>query len=104
MIIRFNNDYLQNIYEDKPVIGKPFYGTDVIEKFKKTVLKLQFASNTNVLRKFRGLNFEALKGKLSGYYSVRVDRKYRLIFSIEKDNSIAISEIIVIEELSKHYE
>ena len=103
MIISFNNDYLQRLFENKSVIGKPRYSADVIEKFKKTVLKLQYADNSKELRKFRGLNFEALKGDLRGFYSVRVDLKYRLIFSIE-ENSIVLSEIIIIEDLSKHYE
>jgi toxin HigB-1 len=104
MIISFSNEYLQRLFENKPVIGKPHYAADVIEKFKKTVLKLQYADNSRELRKFRGLNFEALKGDRKSYYSVRVDLKYRLIFSIEKDNSVLLTEIVIIEDLSKHYE
>ena len=104
MLTRFNNHYLQNIFENKPVTGKPRYSSDVIQKFKKTVLKLQFADNIRELRKFKSLNFESLKGNLKGYYSVRVDKQYRLILSIDEDKAITISEILIIEDLSKHYE
>ena len=104
MIVKFNNAYLQKLFESKQVIGKPKFAVDIILRYKKTVIKLQFAENIKELRKYKGLNFEALKGDLKGYYSVRVDKQYRLILSIGEDKAIIISEIIIIEELSKHYE
>lgn len=103
MVIKFNNAYLQNIYEGKETTGKPKYSQDVIIKFKKTVLMLQYTESIIELRKFRGLNFEALKGKFKGFYSVRVDLHYRLILSLEKD-SVVITDILIIEELIKHYQ
>jgi len=102
MIIQFNNAYLQKIFEGKQVTGKPKYSQDVILKFKKTVLMLQNTENIKELRKFRGLNFEALKGDYKGYYSVRVDLQYRLILSVEK-NSIVVTDVLVIEDLTSHY-
>jgi toxin HigB-1 len=104
MIIRFNNPYLQKLYENKPVTGKPQFSADVILKFKKTVLKLQFADNIRELRKFKGLNFEALKGNWKGYYSVRVDYHYRLILSVEEDGSVTVTQVLVIEDLTNHYQ
>ena len=104
MVLEFNNIYLQNLFENKPVTGKPCYSEDVVTKFKKTVLMLQFAGNIREVRMFKGLNFEALKGNWKGYHSVRVDKQYRLILSIQKDGSVKISDVLVIEDLSKHYE
>jgi len=103
MIVQFNNAYLQKIYEGKQVTGKPKYSQDVILKFKKTVLMLQNTESINELRKFRGLNFEALKGDYKGYYSVRVDLSYRLILSVEKD-SLIITDVLIIEDLTNHYQ
>src|SRR5260221_11222303 len=102
MIIQFNNAYLQKIFEGKQVTGKPKYSQGVILKFKKTVLMLQHTGSIQELRKFRGLNFEALKGDYKGYYSVRVDLQYRLILSVEK-NSIVVTDVLVIEDLTNHY-
>ena len=104
MLIRFNNQYLQKLYEGKPVPGKLQFSEVIIIKFKKTILKMQYASDSRELRKFKGLNFESLKGNLKGYYSVRVDLKYRLIFQIEQERIIKIIEVIIIEDLSKHCE
>lgn len=103
MFVEFNNTYLQKVYEGKPVSGKPKYSHDVIVKFKKTVLMLRSAESVKELRKFRGLNFEALKGDYKGFYSVRVDLHYRLILSVEHD-SIVVSDILIIEDLTNHYQ
>ena len=103
MIIQFNNAYLQKIFEGKQVTGKPKYSQDVIQKFKKTVLMLMNTRSIKELRKFRGLNFEALKGEFKGYFSVRVDLQYRLILSIEND-FVVITDVLIIEDLTSHYQ
>ena len=103
MIVEFNNAYLQKIYEGKPTVGKPKYNQGVVLKFKKTVLMLQNTESIKELRKFRGLNFEALKGDYKGYYSVRVDLHYRLILSVEK-GSVVITDVLIIEDLTNHYQ
>lgn len=103
MIIRFNNDYLENILQDLPVKGKPKYDIHVIQKFKKVIKILQKMPNLVSLKNLNSLNFEPLKGKLKGMYSVRVDYHYRLIFSIETE-TIEVLEIIIIEDLTNHYQ
>jgi len=103
MTIRFNNQYLEKVFKNQFVAGKPRYGADVILKFKKTVLKLQFAGNIRELHQLKGLHFEALKGDYAGFHSVRVDGKYRLILEIQEGTVIGIKEILVIEDLTNHY-
>lgn len=103
MVVKFNNAYLQKVYEGKSLGKKPRFNEDVVLRFKKTVLMLQYAESITELKKFRGLNFEKLKGDFKGYYSVRVDIQYRLILSVEKSGSLVISDIIVIEDLTNHY-
>ena len=102
MEVVFNNLYLERIFEGKKVLGKPKYGKEVIVKFKKTVLMLQFANSVSDIKRFKGLNFEALKGDYKGYYSVRVDIQYRLILRLDK-NQLLVDDIIVIEDLTNHY-
>lgn len=104
MVVTFNNAYLQKLFEGKPLGKKPRYREDVILRFKKTVLMLQYAESISQVRKLKGLNFEKLKGDLQGYYSVRVNIQYRLILSIEENDSLVISDIIVIEDLTNHYQ
>ncbi|MEP7238881.1 MAG: type II toxin-antitoxin system RelE/ParE family toxin [Ferruginibacter sp.] len=103
MIITFKNTYLENLYVGKPVKRKPIYTKEVILQFKKTVLRIEQADNSSQLKQFKSLNFEALKGNKKGLYSVRVNKQYRLEFKLENDK-ITLTQIVLIEELSKHYE
>ena len=102
MEVYFKNSNLEKLYEGLPVTGKLRYNKEVVEKFRIKVDILKNAENTTELRALRSLNFEALKGDKKGLYSIRVDLKYRLEFTIEK-NKIQLSEIIFIEDLSNHY-
>lgn len=104
MNVQFNNAYLEKLFEGKPIAGKPRYGSEVITKFKKTILKLKYADNLREIKTQRGLNFEALKGDFKGYYSVRVDYSYRLILSIDDDKNVRIAEILTVHDLTNHYQ
>lgn len=102
MEVYFTNTNLEKLYAGLPGTGKLKYSNQVIEKFKAKVEVLKNVENSNELKNFRSLNFEALKGNKKGLYSIRVDLKYRLEFTIEK-NKIKLNEIIFIDNLSNHY-
>ncbi len=103
MILKFNNQYLQDLYENKPVIGKPKYDNSVIKRFKNIIERLKYLENSQKLYDFKGLHFEKLSGDMAGYYSCRVNIKYRLILSIEVD-AVLVKEIMVVEDLNNHYD
>jgi len=102
MTVKFNSDYLELLFQGKDLPGKPRFSDEVVKKFKKTVLILQYAENIAQIQQLKGLNFELLKGDLKGWCSVRVDLKYRLILSIEGESLIA-AEALIVEELTNHY-
>lgn len=104
MIIQFKNTYLEKLFQGRAVLGKPKYSNEVIVKFKKTILKLQYADNLREVKCQRGLNFEALKGDYKGYYSVRVDRSYRLILTVDKDDNLTVADILSVHDLTNHYQ
>jgi toxin HigB-1 len=99
MTIVFNDPYLKALFENNDNLGKPKYSNDVVKKYIKTVLLISLAESIIDLYRFKGLHFEKLS---NGLHSVRVDQKYRLEFSVEKDK-IEIKDIILIEALSNHY-
>lgn len=103
MVVQFDNPYLEKLFQGKTVPGKPKYSSEVVEKFKKTVLKLSYAENLREIRNQQGLNFEALKGNYKGFYSVRVDYHYRLILTIDEDDQMKVLEVITVHELTNHY-
>lgn len=102
MDITFKNIYLEALAKDE-VKGKQRYAEDVIIKFRKTLRVLEAMPTSQSLWKLNSLCFEALKGKRKGYFSVRVDYHYRLIFEITHD-IISIREILIITELTNHYQ
>jgi proteic killer suppression protein len=57
------------------------------------------------LNNYGGLNFEKLKGDLKGYYSIRLNQQYRLLFRVENEEQENIKiEIVEVTDISKHYE
>jgi proteic killer suppression protein len=104
MVLQFKNPYLEKLFEGKAVPGKPRYSSEVVTKFKKTILKLKNADSIREIKNQKGLNFEALRGDLKGYYSVRVDYSYRLILTVDKNETVRITEILTIHDLTNHYQ
>ncbi|MEZ5025711.1 MAG: type II toxin-antitoxin system RelE/ParE family toxin [Chitinophagales bacterium] len=100
MIVKFNNDYLEKIYQNKETRKKPLYNEEVVIQFKKKVQILKLIESTQELKKFKSLRFKPLKGERKGLFSIRVNQAYRLEFKIINEQTI---EIIIIEELSNHY-
>jgi toxin HigB-1 len=102
MQVEFNDAYLEKLYQGK-VKGKQRYNNDIVKRFRRVIDTLKNTANTHELSKFAGLNFEALKGDKKGLFSVRVSKEYRLEFYLEKDE-IKIAEIVVVQDLSNHYD
>ena len=94
----FKNAYLEDLYQGKEK-GKPIYNPTIIKKFKQKIQILLQVDNVSEIYNFKSLHFEKLS---NGLHSIRIDKKYRLEFSIEKDE-IYFIDILMIEELSNHY-
>ena len=102
MRIEFQDDYLEQLYLDIAK-GKPKFQEIVIKKYRKTIDLLVTIGSSQKFHDFKGLNFEALTRNRKGSYSVRIDYHYRLIFRLEND-ILELEEIILIDELSNHYQ
>ena len=103
MEVVFNNDYLEALYEDKKLKGKPKYTQPIIEKFIKRIDILKRVKNAEELLIFKSLYLERLKGDKNHLYSIRINEQYRLEFELN-NHELKIADIVTIEELSKHYE
>ncbi|OSZ79573.1 hypothetical protein CAP35_15375 [Chitinophagaceae bacterium IBVUCB1] len=102
MEIHFKTVKLTNLYAlPFDELGKTAYSKEVVLQFKKKIDIMKYVAHINDLKKFSGLNFEKLKGRVyQDCFSIRVNKQYRIIFKELKNGSIAI----LILELSKHYE
>ena len=102
MKVFFETQELASLYEADPehLIGKQKIPVVVVKQYQKKVNILISITGLNELYSFRSLNFEALKGNREGQYSIRLNKQYRLLLRINKNEEL---EIIIIE-ISKHYE
>ncbi len=105
MEIVFKDQLLLDLFTGNKTNNKQFRSNPfLIKKFKKTIIVLNSSKNVSALLKISGLNYERLKGSLTGYASVRLDKKYRLILR-EVYHQIEPEKIKYLEiiEISNHY-
>lgn len=102
MQVSFANEYLEKLYHQQKLPGKPKYDKAVIAVYIRRVDQFIAVENSNELRQFKSLHFEALKGDKQGLYSVRVNQQYRIEFRLNYDAGEQM-EIVTIEDLSNHY-
>jgi proteic killer suppression protein len=103
MIVYFSSDELKMLYVTplEELRGKRKIPTEVIKQYKKKVNLLIKMEKLEQLKFCNGLNFEFLKGERKGLCSLRLNDQYRLIITPENEKTI---QIILINEISKHYE
>ena len=103
MKVYFSTDELKEFYITplKEIRGKRNYPQEVIKQYKNRVQLLRSLRNLEDMRQFRGLSFEYLKGDRKGQSSIRLNDQYRLILiPLEEDSA----QVIMVHEISKHYE
>ena len=100
MHFHFKKRRLERLYyEDK---GAQDYPAQVVQSFFDVMAIIQAAPDERDLYAFKSLHFERLKGKRGrrGERSIRLNREYRLIVSIERD---AAGRYVLIIDIEKHY-
>lgn len=101
MTIKFKDRDLEELAKDQAPLGKQKFSEEIITLFKRRLFQIKNAVNTRDLRNNKSLHFEKLKEKrYEGKYSIRLNKAYRIIFAIDKQDNF---EIIMIEEISNHY-
>lgn len=104
MEIEFLDEELAQYYEGNKVKNKELKSNSNLQNlFRKTIDRLKILENIEDLYRFNSLNYEKLTGNLQGKSSVRVNKKYRIIFE-EKTDEFEKIIILLIEELSNHYQ
>lgn len=104
MIVVFTQDYLKELFEKGVCSDKKHrFQPTVVKGFRKAISYLLTSSRKEDLFLIRSLHFESLKGDRAGMYSVRVDLKYRIEFTIDESNDLSTLSICNIVELSNHY-
>jgi len=97
--IRFRTRKLEKQYVRYREAEKS-YGKDVARKYIQRLNIIKAAQSINELSQLPGLRCHELKGSRKGQWAMKLTGFYRLIFTIEGK----MSEIVCVEEVSKHYD
>ena len=101
MEIVFQKDYLSDLYYTGKTSDKQHrFQPEIVRKYVRVVGILEAVSRMEDLFRFNSLNFEALD---NGYYSVRIDYHYRLIFQMEAKPGEVLLSICKLEDITNHY-
>jgi len=94
----FDSKKLQKLYTDES--GCERYPPAVVDAFFDKMAIVVAASHENDLRAMKSLHFEKLKGERGnrGEYSLRLNKQYRLTFTIENDDRGKLLRILDIED------
>ncbi len=105
MNVTTDNEVLLELYTTGKSNDKRYkkLSKSTISGFVKAVNLIKNAKRIEDLFRYKGLNYERLKGDLKDFESVRCDNKYRLMFkSSALGNSIIITEVELFE-ITDHY-
>ena len=79
------------------------YQPEVIRGYQKAVFTIISANTITDLFRFNALNYEALHGDKEGISPVRVNRKYRLEFTVREEMGEQIITVCRLLDISNHY-
>ena len=104
MFIEFDKDYLRELFEQGRTSDKKHrYQPEVIKGYQKGVASLKRAINVEMLYRLNSLNYEVLKGDKKGISSVRINRQYRLEFTVRDVVNEQIITVCRLLDISNHY-
>jgi len=103
--IIFKSQVLFDLYVGKVVVKKQFSSIPiVVKKFQSVIVIFKNIEKLTDLYIYPGLHYEKLKGNLNIYSSIRLNRKYRLIFrEVQSNIETGIVDTLEIIEISNHY-
>jgi len=102
--IIFKSQHLLNLYSETKDNNFKIQKT-IVKKFRRVVKELYAIKKIDDLRNHVGLNYKKLKGDMRGISSVRLNRKFRILFNeLSLDSDQSQIEILEILEISNHYE
>ncbi len=104
MIVTFEKQYLQDLYEKGKTDDKKHrYQPDIVRRYQKCIKFLGSSKDTEELMRINSLNYEVLKGDKKGISSIRVNNKYRIEFTVKESIEEDILTVCNVIELSNHY-
>lgn len=104
MIVKFDKEYLSELYHTGRAKSKKHrFQPEVVRKYRMCIDTLIASPDPEALYPLKSLSYEMLGGDKSGISSIRVNRQYRIEFTVNKIVDETIVTVCNILELSNHY-
>jgi proteic killer suppression protein len=91
MIVSFGDDATADFYHGRTSHRVQRFPSTIIKPVLRKLDMLNAAYRLNDLREPPGNRLETLKGDLAGYYSIRVNDRWRIIFQWKDNNASKVS-------------
>jgi len=104
MIVRFEKEYLQELYETGQTTDKKHrFQPQIARKYIYCIKALESATCIESLYQVKSFHYEVLKGDREGISSIRVNLQYRIEFTVVNEGIEPVITVCNIIELSNHY-
>ncbi|GAB6395093.1 MAG: addiction module killer protein [Bacteroidales bacterium] len=104
MIVIFEKESLQELFETGKTANKKYrFQPEIVRKYQYCIRFLLGASNIEALYPINALNYEVLKGDKAGISSIRINKQYRIEFTVTHSGGESVVTVCNILELSNHY-
>jgi toxin HigB-1 len=87
VILSFANKLAEDLFEDKTTKETRKFPPELHRKARMKLLYLHEAAELNDMKVPPGNRLEALKGDKSGFYSIRINDQWRLVFRFTNGNA-----------------
>ncbi len=93
MIESFGNALAEDLFLDRRTRATRAFPTDLLRAARRKVLYLHDASEIADLRVPPGNRLELLKGRWKGFYSIRINDQWRVVFKFERGAAFDVAVI-----------
>lgn len=91
MIGSFGNKLAKDLYEDLLTKETKKLPSEILRRARMKLFYLNEAHDLNDLKIPPGNKIEALKGDLKGFYSIRINDQWRIIFKWQQETAFEVS-------------
>lgn len=98
MRVRFESKRLAALYVEEAAAKR--YPSEVVDAFFEVMAAIDAAIDERDLYALKSLHFEKLKGGRKAERSMRLNKAWRLIVRLERDNA---GKLVVVVNIENHY-
>ncbi len=98
MDVIFDNDSLRKLEEDAAYDAG--FDRSIVRSYRMRIQFIRAADDERAFYNMKSLHYEKLKGDLNGFYSMRLNKQWRLILKYKEGDS---GKLVVVVSISDYH-